>query len=301
VGDTAGDGNDDVAILSQGTSSGVVWQVGESGEYSRTWAFDYGAPGSEPFGATFAHLNGDDRAELVISAERSVFVVPGSEPRTQCLPPPGGAPSQCAPSFEGLELEAATPLSAASASGGDINGDGQDDIVVTAGDTSYVLFAWDTATDAHIRGVSTVSRLGERDGQPHHTPGDDRLLEDGSIVRVDGGRGVDTLVVSSAELDLADGSTRVSSIEIIDLRGGGPQRLSLSDASIRRIPGNRRDLPVPLSRALSVLGDADDTLVFSGDEAYALAGTLDDGRLLFKRPNAAYGVLVSPEVRRVGL
>jgi hypothetical protein len=111
-----------------------------------------------------------------------------------------------------------------------------------------------------------------------------------------GGNGTDTLVFAGSDLrlDLTDRAIRVESIEIVDLRGSGPNRLQLDDAAVRRLPQTRPGLPSGLAKTLVVLADGDDELRFDAS-GYDLIGS-NAGRDVYRKVDGFYGVEISPGV-----
>jgi len=144
--------------------------------------------------------------------------------------------------------------------GGDVNGDGIDDILLAAAPadstldsgSAYVLFGWD-ANNA----------LGERVFVDLRGPGDDTLDYPAlPFVRLSGGHGLDTLRVLGRDrvIDLRGVAPRLRSIESIDITGDGPNRVIIDETVLRRVPESRGGLPGNLAKMLVVVGDADDTV-----------------------------------------
>jgi hypothetical protein len=125
---------------------------------------------------------------------------------------------------------------------------------------------------------------------------DDLAVGDASFVRVDGGRGEDTLRVASADggrvtLDLDALRERVRGVEILDLTGA-PVSLGLSSGRVRRLPSQ--------GAQMVVIGDADDVLA-SPRSAWRDAGEVVWGGVPAHRyvDGAATLVVVGPVTTRL--
>jgi hypothetical protein len=179
-------------------------------------------------------------------------------------------------------------------SGADTNGDGFDDLLVSSqsyagaprgAGGAYVVFGWDFTQAQAGRDVALLGG-----------PGDDVLsLPATPIVVVKGGHGNDTLKVGSSTrtLDLTQPG-RYQSLEVIDVRGDGPQDVLLNDAAVRRLPENQAGSSFGLARRLIVRGDAEDHLHFDAT-GYAELGPTPGGRV-YGRTGAHYGLEVSSEL-----
>jgi len=107
--------------------------------------------------------------------------------------------------------------------------------------------------------------------------GEDTLTCTSSDTRIDGGAGIaDVLDLSSGSLDI---TSKVVNIEIVDLRGGGKQILTLDKADL---------LAISSTDQLRVLGDPEDKVNFSGNQGSAKSGgagfkkySVGSGGLLF--------------------
>jgi hypothetical protein len=83
--------------------------------------------------------------------------------------------------------------------------------------------------------------------------GNDRLTCESTDARIDGGVGTgDVLDLASGSLDI--NTSKIRNIEVIDLRGGGSQTLTINLAELKAISSNDD---------LKVMGDADDTVNFT--------------------------------------
>lgn len=141
-------------------------------------------------------------------------------------------------------------------------GSGEDHLVGGAGDDRMNGGADDDDLDAGsgddvAMGGSGDDELEGGDGQDFLTggSGDDDLTWDPDDLRVDGGVGFDTLLVSGGRVDLG-AQTTLRNIEAIDLRGDGPNVLFADAAAVITATDSRR--------LLRVFGDSDDALELGG-------------------------------------
>jgi hypothetical protein len=263
-----------------------------------------GGPGfaiGDPLGAGLGYslssgdFDGDGLGDVIASypatlAYGAAFVVFGKRD-TRPVRVSGIAASSGVLGVVGASDEAACSVVA---SGADANADGLDDLLVSAlyypGATqaaggAYVAFGWDVT--------------GALAGREHVLVGtsEDNVLElpSSALVVARGGNGSDTLRVGPdvRELDLRLPG-RYDSIEVVDVRGNGPQTLRLDDAALRRIPQNQVGFAFMLARRLTVLGDAEDQLEIGLDGYSARPGSA--GRVVYGRPGAYYGLEVSREL-----
>jgi Ca2+-binding RTX toxin-like protein len=93
--------------------------------------------------------------------------------------------------------------------------------------------------------------------------GEDVLVWDAVDALVDGGDGIDTLLVAAGDLDLTGiDDAVIVSVEQIDMSTAGPNTLTLSESDI-----------LAMSPAgLKILGDGDDTVAISGDYTEGVEG-----------------------------
>jgi hypothetical protein len=176
-------------------------------------------------------------------------------------------------------------------SGADVNGDGLDDLLFEArgyahapqnAGGAYVVYAWDMSRSLVGRDRALIGS----------SSADTFDLPPSPVVIVRGGHGTDTLRVGSTTrvLDLTLPG-RYQSLEIIDVRGAGPQEILLDDAALRRIPENQFGFSFGLARRLTILGDGEDTVRF--DRTGFSERGVNAGRLVYGRDGAYYGLEVS--------
>lgn len=180
---------------------------------------------------------------------------------------------------------------------GDIDGDGYDDVIVSApraygaddlsadaGD-SYVIFGGNlTGAVTHEGTAASETLVGTIDadvmvaGQGDDTleggggadvliggAGNDQLsIGDTNFARIDGGTGDDTVVLEGAgeSLDLTLlGSAEIEGVEAFDLSGTGANELTLNAQDVLQLSDETNDL--------RILGDGDDSVTLEGDFAAA--------------------------------
>ena len=184
---------------------------------------------------------------------------------------------------EAIDDESGYSVSAA----GDVNGDGFDDIIISAprndesnndAGAAYILLGFDALGEVTNIGTAAADTLTGTAGddvmigaQGDDTligaggsdvirggEGDDAIHVSGSSFRVDGGTGQDTLVFAeeSGTLDLASiNDERIASIEVIDLASSGSNNtLNIGDFDVASINEGR---------SLTVLGDVDSSVTSS--------------------------------------
>jgi hypothetical protein len=239
-------------------------------------------------------LDGDGLRDVVVSLEATfdqseAYVVFGSPDR--------GPIDLAAPPRDRVLVIECMPAELScglTESGSDVNGDGLDDLLVSsflypgapqAAGGARVVFGWDQRGALHGRDQAL---LGGADNNVFDLP-------PLPVVLVSGGNGVDTLRAGSLTpiVDLRQ-SSRYQSIEIIDVRGDGPQHVLLDDASLRRIPQNHQGFAYSLARSLTVLGDAEDTLEFDMSGFRSRGGSA--GRVVYGKDGVYYGLEISQEM-----
>ncbi|MBX9609005.1 MAG: hypothetical protein K2Y51_22515 [Gammaproteobacteria bacterium] len=116
------------------------------------------------------------------------------------------------------------------------------------------------AGDNRLSGGAGADRLLGLEGR-------DVLIFDPRDLRVDGGGGIDTLLVTGGGRDYdVDDLAKVRQVEILDLRGSGANRVALDAARVTALAGGA---------ALRVLADADDEVTLQGDWSAGAPRTLD--------------------------
>jgi hypothetical protein len=194
------------------------------------------------------------------------------------------------------------------AGGGDINGDGFDDLIVGSiyagdGGKSYVIYGGDftksvtnlgTDGDDTLTGGSGEAFVGGLGndvlGNPfgdanafHGGAGDDVILagtgQFGDPIRVDGGSGIDTFKASEfgGSIDLTGNlRDRVQSIEILDLEGFSSNTLTLDSSNVARISGSNGGAFGSNTVLIKGGGDFDGDVVTLADSGWIVDGEVTD-------------------------
>jgi hypothetical protein len=238
-------------------------------------------------------FNGDGLSDVVATTPANAsfgraFVVFGKgDTELVSLSLAGAGSSAALPIVGRREEEACSVV----VSGSDANGDGLDDLLISArlypalpqlAGGAYVAFGWNVTGELEGRDRALIGGSEDDSFELPATP----------LVIARGGHGTDTLRVARANavLDLTEPG-RYESIEVIDLRGNGPQTVRLDDAALRRIPQNHSGLAFTLARKLSVLGDAEDWLEFDLEGFDVRGGSA--GRVVYGREGLYYGLEIS--------
>ena len=206
--------------------------------------------------------------------------------------------------------------------GGDIDGDGFDDLIVSApySDNSaadageaYVIFGASTGalTGLTVAGTAGADSLVGDAGDDTLTgnggadvirggAGDDTIVvSDLSFADIDGGTGTDTLSFDGAALALdltASLPAEITSIERIDLTGTGDNSLTIDTLAVLDLVGDRSGG----NAILTIIGDMGDSVTFA-DAGWVAAGQVIDGADTFNvYTNGAAEVRLLDSVAKIG-
>ncbi len=305
-GDLNQDGADDILIAARPAASAfAVWGKASTAAVSLTSLADGSGPGFRMTGdggyetraAGGGDFDGDGVPDFLIGAPNRgtgglTYLVFGRSATTAlALPDLGDA---------GLSISGANSSDSAGQSVallGDVNGDGFDDALVGApyadpngtvyAGEAYVVFGWDH------RGAAPASY----DVFQGSSEDDTWDYNGGSLLRVNGGHGFDTLAVEG-ENNTIDStkwpSARVRGLDAIDLTGSGNNTLILDEKHVRWMTEPRRDGAIWASKSLSIIGNSGDVLVFDLT-GFSNKGT-NAGRTVYAKDGAKFAIEVDSAV-----
>lgn len=312
AGDVNGDGYDDLVIgapaestFGNANGTGMAYVVfGKASGFASTLTLTEldgtngyrieGVSSGDAFGVSVASagdINGDGYDDLLIGAKDAQGDAAGSGASYVVYGKASGySPALTVSSLNGtngFRIDGATAGDAvgrAVGSGGDINGDGFDDLIVgvegadnngSGSGSAYVLyggnlngaagfigtdaddiFTGTTSADQFAGGRGNDSLAGAGGADVFYGGAGDDTISVASLDfhRIDGGSGTDTLRLAGDELDLDLSSerNRISSIEVIDIAGTGNQSLTLTARDVLKLSES--------TNTLRVDGDAGDSL-----------------------------------------
>jgi hypothetical protein len=256
-------------------------------------------PGT-PVGYSFSSgdIDADGHSDLVLaklpsSTETGAFVVFGSS-ESDAVRVGTASPEQVLAIECDLQKTFSCP---AVSSGFDFNGDGLDDLLIGAtlyadapqlAGGAYLALGYDVRGTLSGRGPALI---GDASNDVFELPAQPPLL-------VRGGHGIDTLH-AGRQTPIVDlrARGRWESIEVIDVRGGGPHRVLLDEVALRRIPENQPGFAFSLVRRLTILGDTEDTLELDAS-GFASRGASGD-RIVYGKNAVYYGLEVSQSMTLV--
>jgi Ca2+-binding RTX toxin-like protein len=275
-----------------GTNGFTIWgaAAGDSSGISVSSAGDVNGDGFDDI------IIGAEHADPGSTSEGSAFVIYGRGDSPGSVLDLASLDADAGFRIDGIEEGDYAGRSVAAA--GDVNGDGYADLIVGAygsngqAGTSYVIYGGNrngavdyaggagddsltgtSADEAFVggRGNDTMTGGGGADAFSGGAGNDVIGIGDDGFLRVAGGAGLDTLRFDGTDLDLSfsgPGGTRVSGIEIVDMRGNGAGEFELSVQDLLDFSGT--------SNELTIEGDVGDTvymLTTSGWDGPTVNGT----------------------------
>ena len=181
---------------------------------------------------------------------------------------------------------------------GDVNGDGFDDMLVGAphadpssnsnSGQAFVIYGGNFTNEVTHLGTSNADSLsgtnlanvlvgggggdslvgnGGADVIRGGSGGDELKVSDLTFLRLDGGSGLDTLVLDAEghDLDLTTTpNTKITSIEMIDINGTGANTITLNLGDVLDISDSVTNLGPPYRTQLLIAGGSDDTVKSTG-------------------------------------
>jgi hypothetical protein len=146
-------------------------------------------------------------------------------------------------------------------------GTSADDIITASGDHSVIV-----AGD----GDDTINNSGS-DGIIYAQSGNDVISVASDFKRVDGGEGVDTLVIAEDTNFTEIQGTQIDRVEVLSLDDNNADTIALDSDSIAKIVDGDNDL-TGIENSLVVLGNLGDSVNLGGDFLFSGKSTLDAGR-----------------------